>query len=127
MRMFSKYIRLKDGTICDDIEKYLLDEEGNYCEFRTFMGINEEVIIIPKDNIEKESDNLDDLVDAYVAVLRKNKDYEKDEYRVIGTRYLPGIKKDYVDKGYSVYGAIWNTLELKFVTYMDKDGKLKLL
>lgn len=125
MRMFSKYIRLKDGTICDDIEKYLLDEEGNYCEFRTFMGINEEVIIIPKDNIEKESDNLEDLCDEFIWDEQIICFSDKDKFHYENDDYIFDLDKEKIKEG--IYAAVWTDKGLIYVARMNKDGEWELI
>lgn len=124
----SKYIRLKDGTIWDDGNNYIIDEEGNYCEVRTFMGRSEEVIMIPKDNIEKESDNLEDLCDVFV---KKSKE-EGNDFFDIGTNMFRIFDMKYYDYKkwfgvYDYYGAIWTNKGLIFVAKMNEDGELELI
>ena len=107
----SKYIRLKDGTICDDGNKYNIDEEGNYCEIETFMGRSEEVIMISKKNIVKESDNLEDLCDEFILFDDENKIHYKSQEGSIwwlGASLYPK----------SVRGAIFTNEGIIYVTKM---------
>lgn len=126
----SKYVRLKAGTICDDGDNYRIDEEGNYCEVKTFMGRSEEVIMIDRKWIDKESDNIEDLFDEYVVDCKHKDSIQKYPF-VYG---LPkNIKSYYLDLNQDIkdttiiYGAIWINEGLKYVARMNKDGEWELI
>ena len=114
-----KYVRLKDGTICDDGDNYRIDEEGNYCEIETFMNRSEEVIMMPKENIEKESDNIEDLLDLYVIQT-------DDNYHIM--HKVETLKTHNFTKQQTCFGAIWiKNKGLMYVAKMNKDERWELI
>ena len=121
----AKYVRLKDGTICDDGDKYRIDEEGNYCEIETFMGRSEEVIMIPKDNIVKESDNIEDLFDEYVWDEDIISFKDMDKFTFENDDYIFDLDETKIKEG--IYGAIWTNKGLIYVAKMNKDEKWELI
>ena len=131
----SKYVRLKDGSICDDGDKYRIDEEGNYCEIETFMARSEEVIMIPKENIAKESDNLEDLFDAVIKYGIKDNDRIvafRDEYFTDHEFYehLSVWKNKVLNdlSGYiELYASNWVEDDLMKVAKLNKDGEWELM
>jgi hypothetical protein len=126
----SKYVRLKDGTICDGTDNYKIDEEGNYCEIVSRWGKNEEVIMIPKDCVEKESDNIEDLFDVYVTVFDTSKSYYKNifprQYLFLQNAIndLPKIDEIYNPQ---IYGAIWTDKGLIYVARMNANEEWELI
>jgi hypothetical protein len=131
----SKYVRLKDGTICDGIDNYKIDEDGNYCEIVSRWGKNEEVIMIPKEVVEKESDNLEDLFDAVITFSEKynnrsvvfRDDYYQDyEFYEYLSKEKDNVLKE-IDNDIKIFASIWVDGDLIKVAKLNEDGKWELI
>lgn len=116
----AKYVRLKDGTICDGAGNYKIDEEGNYCEIVSRWGKNEEVIMIPKESIEKESDNIEDLFDEFILFDDENKIHYKSQEGSIWWIGAIGYPK-------SVRGAIFTNEGIIYVAKLNENKEWELI
>lgn len=108
-----KYIRTKEteyGCIIDT-EKYL-KETGEEC-------------YIPKNEIIKQADTIEELCDEFVLV---------NEYRFKKPKTATELEKDfdemknfYTTKDDKIYSAIWTDKGLIYVAKMNDKGELELL
>ena len=86
------------------------------------MGRSEEVIMISKDNIVKESDNLEDFLEV-VVVIRPN---GIREVFLDTPKYLVRcFDLDY--ENCEVYGGIWIKTGIKYFVKKTKNNKMEMI
>lgn len=129
-----KYAKLKKGII-SNLEDLWKDMNGNYC-----FGLGYKPVIY-KEDIIKESDNLEDLFDEFIAHWKKddkefgtNGTYWKDNNEK--PRYFQYNNLDVICSEISyfassldrldIYGALWTDKGLIYVAKMNKDGEWEL-
>ena len=88
-----------------------------------------EMAFIRKDQVIKQSENLEELCDElFVYVRKQNEDYEKIEMPIIDiTRNLTSLIKIANFTNSVVLGAIWTSKGLIYVAKMNENGELELI
>ena len=84
-----------------------------------------EMAFIRKDQVIKQSENLEELCDEFVLYDNQLKTYGVFEKKVITFKWIQNHSTIY--KGMTIYGAIWTSKGLIYVAKMNDDGKLELI
>lgn len=123
-----RYIKVKrdDEVLIYDIDDYA---EGfgyykdilNNCLYYGKYNDNE---ITYLGEIVKESDNLKELFDEFIAHNHKASPDVKDVFSIKEELYYA---LDYMKNGYSIYGAIWTDKGLIYVAKLNDKGEFELL
>ena len=111
-----KYIRTENGI-------YEVSEKATYCG-KNFYYTTAEVTLEDVDVIS-QADTIEELCDDYVMV---NKDWKKPSFvekEIADKWHLK--EKATVDKGYTIYGAIWTSKGLIYVAKLNDKGELVLI
>ncbi len=114
-----KYIRTKDGIY--EVESEFLDNEGKWIGYNI---VGDDMTIILRIQVIKQSDNLAELCDEFVIdwLPTNHKDiFGIDEYSKKIIESCIGNSKT------NVYGAIWTDKGLIYVAKMNDDGELVLI
>ncbi len=80
--------------------------------------------LIPKCNVVKQADNIEELFDEIIAHNHKTPLDVKDVFSI--TKEL-NYALDYMEDGYTIYGAIWTDKGLIYVAKMNEKGEFELL
>ena len=106
------YIRTKDGIY--KVESTLRDSG-------IVKGYNVgEMGFIRKDQVIKQSENIEELCDRFVVM-------EKETKEVIDIVYFLEYAKLWSYCKYNIYGAIWTDFGLKYVARLTEDGGIELI
>ena len=123
-----KYAKYKDEILeihGETDAAYVACKEGDYC--------GDTAIFISKSHVKqlerviKIADSMDELFDAFVAVIydedgvERHKYYSKDSDNACTVRWQIGKLAN------AIYGAIWTDKGLKYVAKMNEEGELELL
>ena len=105
------YIRTKDGIY--QVESETFDKQGY------FVDRYEEDVIL-KDQVIKQSENIEELCDRFVVMDKETKE-------VMNIVSFLEYAKLWSYCKYNIYGAIWTEWGLKYVVKLDDKGKLELI
>ena len=110
------YIKTKDGIYKVESETY--HKKGYYIH-----RYEEDVIL--KDQVIKQSENLEELCDEFVGYFEC---FNRSYYFIYKNSY-DELKSDVqtFSHNYSSYGAIWTSKGLIFVAKMNDEGDLELI
>ena len=105
------YIRTKDGIY--QVESETFDKQGY------FVDRYEEDVIL-KDQVIKQSENIEELCDRFVVMDKETKE-------VMNIVSFLEYAKLWSYCKYNIYGAIWTEWGLTYVVKLDDKGKLELI
>ena len=108
------YIKTKDGIYKVEGETY--HKQGYYID-----RYEEDVIL--KDQVIKQSENLEELCDEFVCYFEC---FNRSYYFIYKNSY-DELKRDVQTIQYSAYGAIWTSKGLIFVARMNDKGDFELI
>ena len=109
--MSSMYIRTKDG---------IYKVEGETCHKQGYYIDRYEEDVILKDQVIKQSENLEELCDKFVVMDKETKE-------VMNIVSFLAYAKLWASCKYNIYGAIWTSKGLIFVAKMNDKGDLELI
>ena len=105
------YIRTKDG---------IYKVEGETCHKQGYYIDRYEEDVILKDQVIKQSENLEELCDKFVVMDKETKE-------VMNIVSFLAYAKLWASCKYNIYGAIWTSKGLIFVAKMNDKGDLELI
>ena len=105
------YIKTKDGIY--KVESETCHKKGYYID-----RYEEDVIL--KEQVIKQSENLEELCDRFVVIDKETKE-------VMNIVSFLEYAKLWAYCKYNIYGAIWTDKGLIFVAKMNDKGKLELI
>ena len=105
------YIRTKDGIY--QVESETFDKQG-------YLVDRYEEDVILKDQVIKQSENIEELCDRFVVMDKETKE-------VMNIVSFLEYAKLWSYCKYNIYGAIWTEWGLKYVVKLDDKGKLELI
>ena len=109
--MSSMYIRTKNNIY--KVESETCHKKGYYID-----RYEEDVIL--KEQVIKQSENLEELCDRFVVIDKETKE-------VMDIVYFLEYAKLWSYCKYNIYGAIWTEWGLKYVAKLDDKGELVLI
>ena len=108
------YIKTKDGI-------YKVEGETYHKQGYDIDRYEEDVIL--KDQVIKQSENLEELCDEFVCYFEC---FNRSYYFIYKNSY-DELKRDVQTIQYSAYGAIWTSKGLIFVARMNDKGDFELI
>ena len=105
------YIRTKDG---------IYKVEGETCHKQGYFIDRYEEDVILKEQVIKQSENLEELCDRFVVMDKETKE-------VISIVSFLAYAKLWSYCKYNIYGAIWTDFGLKYVARLTEDGGIELI
>lgn len=115
-----KYIRTKDGIVnVSNMQEYEADDENNNRIFDGY-GLDDGSIYYPTEDIIKQADTIEELIDEYVLVEKSARCFLN--YDEITEDDLKLCLQDH-----DIFGAIWTDKGLIYVAKMNEKGELELL
>ena len=116
-----KYVRTKDGIyeVVEDNNK----EWGKQIVVKFPKNLNMKLADV-KDQIIKQSDNLDELCDCFVTEGNRHIVWDKQQNKGIT---FEQVKDSFASYHFKIFGAVWCDKGLIYVAKMNKDGVLCLI
>lgn len=113
-----KYIRTKDSIdlLIKSIDSYIVKDSESSFE----KAIDEETLL----KNYKVADTIEELCDEFIAYNHKASLDVKDVFSI---KEELNYALDYMEEGYTIYGAVWTDKGLIYVAKMNEKGDLELL